>query len=140
MVTFSPENIRAEVEKFWTAFTSKSTIQLAEFYAHDSSVFGSLSTRSEPGRLAATRREREYFGTNSVLRASHGEIEVTMLGDQVAIACYTFQFHAAKLGPGGARSAEEHIERGRATQVFSLDYDGQIRIFHEHLSLPTRPD
>jgi len=140
MVTLSPENVRAEVEKFWTAFTSKSTIQLAEFYAHDSSVFGSLSTRSEPGRLAATRREREYFGPNSVLRAGHGEIEVTMLGDQVAVACYTFQFHATKLGSGGSRITEEHIEKGRATQVFSLDYDGQIRIFHEHLSLPTHPD
>ncbi len=140
MVTLSPENVRAEVEKFWTAFTSKSTVQLAEFYAHDSNVFGSLSTRSEPGRLAATRREREYFGTNSVLRASHGEVEVIMLGDRAAIACYIFQFHATKLGPGGSRSAEEHIEKGRATQVFSLDYDGQIRIFHEHLSLPMRPD
>jgi len=135
-MNLSPEIVRAEVTRFWNAFITKSIDTLEDFYAHESSVFGSVSNRPEPGRLAAKRREREYFQVDSVLRYQLGNIDVVMLSDASAVACYTFQFHATKL-PGAAKRTEEHIGGGRATQVFSVDPgDQKIRIYHEHLSVP----
>jgi ketosteroid isomerase-like protein len=61
---------------------------------------------------------------------------VIMLGETSGVASYTFQFHATKVAPAGGRATEEHIAQGRATQVFSLDQDGVLRIVHEHFSLP----
>ena len=52
---------------------------------------------AEPGRLAATRRKREYFNSQSNLRSQTGFVDVVMIGDQGAVACYTFQFHATKV-------------------------------------------
>jgi ketosteroid isomerase-like protein len=133
------ENVRAEVTRFWNAFTSKSIDALEDFYAHQSSVFGSVSNRPEPGRLAAKRREREYFQAESLLRYQLGNVDVVLLSDASAVACYTFQFHATKLS-GSAKRIEEHIGNGRATQVFAFDpADQKIRIYHEHLSVPGLP-
>jgi ketosteroid isomerase-like protein len=135
--TLTPEIVRAEVARFWNAFTTKSSESLEEFYAHESSVFGSTANRAEPGRLAATRRKREYFHAQSTLRSQTGFVDVVMLGDQAAVACYTFQFHATKVASAAlSKPSEEHITNGRATQVFGLDSDGAIRIFHEHFSIP----
>jgi hypothetical protein len=132
----SQEIVRAEVTRFWNAFTSKSIETLEDFYAHQSSVFGSLSNRPEPGRLAAKRREREYFQTDSILRYQLGTVDVVILSDNSAVACYTFQFHATKLA-SAAKRTEEHIAGGRATQVFAVDPgDQKIRIYHEHFSIP----
>jgi hypothetical protein len=132
----SADIVRAEVTRFWNAFTSKSMDVLEDFYAHQSSVFGSLSNRPEPGRLAAKRREREYFQADSILRYQLGTVDVVLLSDSSAVACYTFQFHATKLSGVGKR-VEEHIGNGRATQVFSYDPgDQKVRIYHEHLSMP----
>jgi hypothetical protein len=135
-MTLSPDIVKAEVARFWNAFSTKSLAILEDCYAHESSVFGSTSNRPEPGRLAAKRREREYFGQDTSLHSHVGMIDVVMLSDDAAIACYTFQFHATKVAAAGARS-EEHIPLGRATQIFGIDpTDNKIRIFHEHLSMP----
>jgi len=135
-MNLSPDSVRAEVTRFWNAFTTKSLETLEDFYAHESSVFGSLSHRPEPGRLAAKRRQREYFGPDSILRSQLGLVDVVMLSESSAVACYTFQFHATKLAASGPR-VEEHIGNGRATQVFAVDPgDKKIRIYHEHLSVP----
>jgi len=135
-MNLSPDIVRAEITRFWNAFTSKSLEALEDFYAHEASVFGSLSNRPEPGRLAAKRREREYFGANTVLRAQIGTVDVVMLSDSAAVACYTFQFHATGLAASGPRM-EEHIGGGRATQVLAVDpADQKVRIYHEHLSTP----
>ncbi len=136
MTSLNPETVRAEVARFWTAFTSKSADVLEDFYAHESTCFGSASNRPEPGRLAATRRKREYFNAQSTLRSQLGEVEVFMLGERAAAASYTFQFHATKIASSNGKAAEEHIASGRATQVFALDQDGAVRIVHEHFSLP----
>jgi ketosteroid isomerase-like protein len=130
------DQVRGAVRRFWDVFTTKSAEALAEFYAHESSVFGSQSTRSEPGRLAAARRNREYFHSHSVLKASTGEIEVILLGESAAVASYTFKFHATKVASILDKAAEENIQHGRATQVFAVDPGGVLRIVHEHLSLP----
>lgn len=127
--------VRAEVVRFWKVFAEKDSISLAEFYAPESTVFGSASPRSEPGRLAATRRQREYFGAHSTIRAHTGVVEVLILGDgTAAVADYTFDFTASKVMTALGGITEENIKNGRATQVFAYDPDGKLRIVHEHLS------
>lgn len=131
----SIEQVQAEVARFWSVFTSKSVEALEDFYAHDSTVFGTNSSRPEPGRLAAIRRQREYFHQQTTLRAQTSPVEVQMLGDAAAIATYTFQFHASRAKIGVEKSSEEHVINGRATQIFVVDVDGRLRIVHEHLSV-----
>ena len=133
------EHVKAAVRRFWDVFTSKSAEGLADFYAHESSVFGSKGTRSEPGRLAAARRNREYFHSHSVLKAAPGEVEIVLLGESAAVASYTFKFHATKVAGMLDKGSEEDILHGRATQVFALDPSGVLRIVHEHLSVPDSP-
>jgi ketosteroid isomerase-like protein len=130
----SVEQVKGEVLRFWNAFSDKSASQLMEFYAPESTVFSSVSNRSEPGRLAAARRQREYFHAKATIRATVGSIDVIMLGDGAAVASYTFQFHASKVASTSGASSEEDIRNGRASQVFALDSDGKVRIMHEHLS------
>ncbi len=128
------EQIRTEIDRFWHRFTSKDERAVEEFYAHESSVFGSTATRPEPGRLAATRRRREYFGPESTVNVSLGPVEVMILGE-VAVASYTFQLHATHLAGALGKAVNEDIEHGRATQVFVHDQEGRLRIVHEHLSV-----
>jgi ketosteroid isomerase-like protein len=128
------EQVKGEVLRFWNAFTDKAANQLMEFYASESTVFSSVSNRSEPGRLAAARRQREYFHAKSSLRATVGTIDVILLGDTAAVASYTFQFHASKVASTLGHASEEDIRNGRATHVFALDPDGKVRIMHEHFS------
>jgi ketosteroid isomerase-like protein len=129
----SVEQVKGEVLRFWNVFMEKNAEALMNFYAPDSSVFSSVSARLEPGRLAAARREREYFHAKSTLRASANNIDVILLGEQSAVANYTFQFHATKVA-GVNSSVEEDIKQGRATQVFRTEPDGRVLIVHEHLS------
>jgi ketosteroid isomerase-like protein len=131
------DDIRSEVGRYWTAFTSKSKQALEDFYAHESSVFPTVATRSEPGRLTAARRDREYFGPRTTLKASTGFVEVLMIGDNAAVASYTFEFSALNVASAAVRGGTEEIKSGRATQVFAMDLDGSLRIIHEHLSIAT---
>lgn len=132
------EKVKSEVQRFWNVFSSKSAEALMEFYASESTVFGSAATRPEPGRLAATRRQREYFGAQSVVKAKPGPIEVQMVGESAAVASYTFEFHASRVAAVLGGTVEEKIQHGRATQVFVADGDGRLHIVHEHLSVPDR--
>lgn len=134
MPKLTTEQVKAEVQRFWNVFVDKASDQLTEFYAPESSVFSSVTTRPEPGRLAAARRHREYFHAKSSLRASVGNIDVILLGETAAVATYTFQFHASKVASGLSQAAEEDIRNGRATHVFAYDPDGKLRIMHEHFS------
>src|SRR5574341_2103861 len=128
------DEVQAEVRRFWSVFAGKSPEGLKGFYAGESSVFGSSSTRSEPGSLAAARRQREYFNPQTTIKAQLGPVEVVMLGDTAAVASYTFTFHASNVASGLGKAQEEDIQRGRATQVFTRDAEGKLRIVHEHLS------
>jgi len=130
------ELIRDEVRRYWDSIIGKDPQELSDFYAHECSVFSSMSSRAEPGRLAATRREREYFGALTVVRVQTSQLDVVFLGNTVAVASYNFDFDATHVS--GHKNAEEHIEGGRASQVFALDQDGHVRIFHEHFSLPAK--
>ena len=130
----TPEHVQSEVRRFWSVFMEKNADELMAFYSAESSVFSSLSPRSEPGRLAAARRQREYFHRNANILATTGAVDVVTLGDRAALASYTFTFHATRIGGATGNVSEEDIRHGRATQVFILDHDGKVRIVHEHLS------
>lgn len=132
------EQVRSAVRHFWAAFESKSTDALAELYAHEGTVFGSESPRAEPARLATARRQREYFHAHSTVKAAPGEIEVVPIGEHAAVAIYNFKFHANKLSSIMGKAIEETIEAGRATQIFGLDPQGELKIFHEHFSVPAK--
>jgi ketosteroid isomerase-like protein len=136
--SISADEVRAAVKLFWDVFCAKSADALANFYAHESSVFGSQGTRSEPGRLAAARRQREYFHNLSVLKVETGPIDVVLVGEYAAIASYTFKFHASKVANMLGKTVEESIEQGRATQIFVQDSTGTLRIVHEHLSVAAK--
>jgi ketosteroid isomerase-like protein len=131
----TPDVVKGEVQRFWNVFVDKNADQLMEFYGPESSVFSSVTSRQEPGRLAAARRQREYFQKHSVLRATPSMIDVIMLSEHAAVASYNFTFHASKIATiTGGNNHDEDIKNGRATQVFQYDSEGKLRILHEHLS------
>jgi ketosteroid isomerase-like protein len=129
------DDVRNEVSRYWNAFASKSRETMEDFYAHESSVFPTSSTRSEPGRLTAARRDREYFGPRTTMKINTGYVEVVLLGEHAAIATYTFELSASNVASAAVRGGIEEIKCGRATQVFATDTDGHLRILHEHLSV-----
>lgn len=133
-MAISAEQVRNEVERFWSAFASKAADVIESFYLPESTVFSSVTSRAEPGRLAATRRKREYFHPQSRIRVQLGKIEVQPVGDAAAVASYTFEFHATRVMGALGKDVEEDIQNGRATQVFVQQPDGQVCILHEHLS------
>jgi len=127
----SAEEIRAEVHRFWNAFSGKSRTAMESFYSSTAMVFAAGARRIEPSRLTVARRLREYFGPLTTVRTEIGEIDIHIAGE-IGVAAYTFRFHATKI-MGEART-EEDMQCGRATQVFQRDRSGVIKIVHEHLS------
>lgn len=134
-MSLSVEQVKAEIGRYWKAFMDKDAATLGDFYAHESVGFGSSSRRSEPGRMAVIRRDREYFQNSGKIHATIEGVEVVLLGESAAVASYTFRFQASRSDALG-KVTEENIHDGRATQVFALDTDGRVRIFHEHFSQP----
>ncbi len=126
------EEVRRVVERFWAAFVGKT--KLEDFYAYDATVFGSMALRVEYGRLAALRREREYFHPETAITTRiTGPVEVMIRGE-VAIASYTYEFHSSRARIGLEKIGDEDISNGRVTQVFARDEDGALHILHEHIS------
>ena len=133
------QQIRSEVEKFWSAFVSKAGDVIESFYLPESTVFSSVSHRPEPGRLAAARRKKEYFNPQSRIKVQLGTIDVQSIGNNAAVASYTFEFHATRVLGALSKGVEEDIQNGRATQVFVQQPDGRLCILHEHLSYLDKP-
>jgi hypothetical protein len=134
--TLTGDVVRNEVARYWNLFSSKSALLQEEFYASECSVIPFRSVRPEPARLAAKRRQREYYAVDSALKVQVGLIDVVLVNEAVAVASYTFVFHAEKIVKPGQGAIDYHYEHGRATQVFGYDHEGRLRIFHEHLSIP----
>jgi len=133
----SSDEIKAEVHRFWNSFQSKSADFLTEMYSPEATVFSSVSSRVEPGHLAAARRRREYFHAKNAIRASVTNLDVILLSDVAAVASYNFTFHSTQVASGIGSMKEEDIRRGRGTHVFTLDHDGKLKIVHEHFSVLT---
>lgn len=130
------EEIRKAVELFWSTFLAKSEDQLNSYYAAGSTVFQIAMGRSEPGRLGAMRRSREYFGPETRMEMKLGPIDVVLIGSDAGIASYTFSFQATGRDVGGGKRAEEKLDLIRATQVFQRNAQGKMHILHEHFSVP----
>jgi ketosteroid isomerase-like protein len=133
MEAVSAEQIRQEVQKFWDAFTSRSKSRFEELYSPTASCFAADGRRAEPARLMWVRREREFFGPKSSVGARLGMISVQLLGPNMAVASYGFQFSMIRMLANGSRVQIE-VPFSRATQVFQRGDDGRILIIHEHLS------
>jgi ketosteroid isomerase-like protein len=132
----TPEIIRIEVQRFWKMFQDKDAEAIHRCYAPEAMVFSSSGSRPEPGRLASARRQREYFQAQTVVTVKLGQMDVAMLGDHAAVCGYSFDFDATQVATGLDNNAEEHLHDGRVTQVFCYDSEGQLRIMHEHISIP----
>jgi ketosteroid isomerase-like protein len=136
MEKLTPEEVRKTVHLFWTTFLAKSEDVLNSYYASDSSVFQIGMGRSEPGRLGAMRRSREYFHSDTRMDLKLGPIDVALIGADAAVATYTFQFQATGRNLGAGKRVEERLEIVRATHVFQRDAKGKLLIIHEHFSVP----
>jgi ketosteroid isomerase-like protein len=132
----TPEEVRKTVHLFWTTFLAKSEDVLNSYYTSGSSVFQISMARSEPGRLGAMRRSREYFRPDTRMDLKLGPIEIALIGEDAAVATYTFHFEATGRDLGGGKRVEEKLEIVRATHVFQRDAKGRLLIIHEHFSVP----
>lgn len=129
------DEVREAVERFWAAFLAKSEDELNDFYASGSTVFQIAMGRSEPGRLGAMRRSREYFSADTRMELKLSPFDIVLCGNDTGVASYTFQFQATGRDVGGKRLAEK-LETVRATHVMHRDASGKLRIAHEHFSVP----
>jgi ketosteroid isomerase-like protein len=129
------DEVRRAVELFWATFLAKSEEELNDSYASGSTVFQVAMTRSEPGRLGAMRRSREYFKPDTRMELKLSAIDIVLCGADAGVASYTFQFQATGRDVGGKRMAEK-LETVRATHVMHRDASGKLRIAHEHFSVP----
>jgi ketosteroid isomerase-like protein len=129
------EDVRRAVEHFWATFLAKSEEELNDCYASGSTVFQIAMGRSEPGRLGAKRRSREYFNPDTRMELKLSPIDIVLCGNDAGVASYTFQFQATGRDVGGKRMAEK-LATVRATHVMHRDASGKLRIAHEHFSVP----
>jgi ketosteroid isomerase-like protein len=134
----SPGEIRAEVQKFWSILSGKSREKLEDLYSQSAIVFTGKARHSEPGKLTAMRRMRQFVGADSDSSAEIDPIEVQFAGQDVAIASYTYRFHSSKIHKDGSR-VQRNTLFGRSTQIFQRDDRGTLRIVHEHLSSAAPP-
>src|SRR5205823_208224 len=64
----------------------------------------------------------------------YGDIDVQMPCPDVAIATYGYHFHAIRSRAGTRLQID--MPMARATQIFRLEADGELRIVHEHSAPP----
>jgi len=136
--SLTARDVESQVARFWRFLTDKNYQGIHDFYSADALVFGTATDRAESALTTASRRNIEYFGEHMKLEANVGAIAVSMLNERSAIAGYTFTFSATERHPSGSTRAYEVIHKGRATQVFAMDKDSNIRIVHEHFSIASR--
>jgi ketosteroid isomerase-like protein len=134
----SAEEVRAEVQRFWSILSGKSQEKLEDLYSPSATVFTGKAKRSEPGPLTAMRRMRKFVGAGSMADAELDPIEVQIAGPDVAIATYTYRFHASRKDKDGSR-VQRNTLFGRSTQIFQRDGRGLLKIVHEHLSSAAPP-
>lgn len=128
--------IESTVRRYWQVLMEKATGEMGNFYSYDSVVFNPFSARSESGRVSAARKEREYYARETRFFAEIiGHIEVQLLAENIAVASYNFQWTASNMKQAVlGKSFDKAVRDGRATQVFVLSPEGELRIVSEHLS------
>ncbi len=138
MENISPEEVRAEVRRFWAIMSRKVKDKLDEMYSPTAIVFTGKAKRSESAKLIAVRRSRQRSGTAPTSSVELDSIDVQIVGPDAAIAAYTYSYRTDKTGADGARVQLDTL-LGRATHIFQRDEAGVLRIVHEHLSATDSP-
>jgi hypothetical protein len=91
----STPQVEAAVQRYWRVLMDKMAAEMESFYTYDSTVFNPFSSRMEPGRVSAARKEREYFTANTTFYAEIARpINVQLLADNIAVASYPFRWVA----------------------------------------------
>jgi ketosteroid isomerase-like protein len=136
------EQVQASVRRFWKALSANDAQTLADFYLSDASVFNATGGYPEPGPRDAVG---SYFGFDSSMKVELTQFEVRLLGKhaEAAVASYKLRFYqepAPELAAGVEHADEEDtlipVEYGRVSQIFAMGPGGNLRIVHEHISLP----
>jgi hypothetical protein len=132
----SSDQVQAFVHQYWRVLMDKTPGEMEKLYTYDSTIFNPFAQRTESGRVSAARKEREYFENQTIFRAEvTGPIEVMLLSDNVAVATYTFRWSATGVMGGLAgKRTDRAVRNGRATEVIALDFEGRLRIVHQHHS------
>ncbi len=133
---FTVEQVQAAVRRYFSAMADKKPGELVKMYAYDATSFSPYSPRAELGRVAAARREREYFKPDASFRAEiTSPIDVKFLADDVALAIHTFRTWAKNLEePILGKKYNRGVPDGRGTHIFTLDSEGKLIVVHQHLS------
>jgi ketosteroid isomerase-like protein len=139
MISISPDQVRAEIRKFWQIMCGKSPDKLEDVYSPAAMVLTGKARTPEAANVVLARRARQISAPDSGSTADLGAVEVQIPEPGVAIASYTYKFlHTRPDERGGVE--KRHTMYGRATQIFQLDAQGALRIVHEHLSAATNPE
>jgi hypothetical protein len=135
-LTISTAQVETAVHRYWRVLMEKIPGEMGQLYSYDATVFNPFSPRPESGRVSAARKEREYFTPETSFRAEvTGPIQVHILADNIAVASYSFRWHATNMEAKFlGKTFDKAVRDGRATQVFIISLDGQLQIVHEHLS------
>jgi len=130
------DQVQAFVHQYWNVLMDKTPGEMEKLYTYDSTIFNAFAQRTESGRVSAARKEREYFENQTTFRAEvTSPIEVTLLAENVAMATYTFRWQATGMREGvEEKRFNKAIRNGRATEVLVLDFEGKLRIAHQHHS------
>jgi ketosteroid isomerase-like protein len=139
MSSISPDQVRAEVEKFWEIMCARSTIKLEDLYAPTALLLTGKARKPEAVHLALARRARQIIEAGASSTVELGPVEVQMAEGGIAIASYTYKFHHTRPDERGGLQTRRTLY-GRATQIFQPDERGALRIIHEHLSAATNPE
>lgn len=139
MISISPDQVRAEVRKFWQIMCGKSSDRLEDLYSPTALVLTGKARKPEEANVVLARRARQISVPASGSSADLGAVEVQLPEPGVAIASYTYKFdHTRPAERGGVE--KRRTLYGRATQIFQMDARGVMRIVHEHLSAATNPE
>jgi ketosteroid isomerase-like protein len=108
-------------------------------FAPDAFIFSSSSKRIEPGRLVLLRRQREYMNADTKITVQVTNLQIELPAPNIAIAAYNIQFDSENrfMEASGKKKGEKHLPNARVTHVIISDEQGNLKIFHEHISHPT---
>jgi hypothetical protein len=126
------------VRRYWIVAASKLTSELQSFYLDTASIFATMSKRLEPARLVTARRNREYMDSATRMSYELGAINVELLTRDSAVAAYSARWRAdeiSKPSAEGGKTSRENFTHLRVTHVFQRQFDGSLKIIHEHLSV-----
>jgi hypothetical protein len=123
----------AFVQEYWQLLLKKRP-GLEKVYTYDAKIFNPFEQRPESGRVSVARKEREYYENKTTFQAEiTSPIDIFLLADNVALATYSFRWHATGMMAAGKRF-DKSLRNGRASDVITLDAEGQLRFVHQHHS------